>query len=124
MLSEINFFKILKLDKIEIGKIRATIRLNAEHEIFAGHFPENPVTPGVASVQMISEILGFYLKKELFLESASNIKYTAMIKPEITPEPIFEIKFEKINENRLKSTATVFKNEIVFLKFSGIFNSL
>ncbi len=122
MLLSGNFYKISELTEPEPGYIRAKIHLNDKHEIFSGHFPENPVTPGVVSIQMVSEILGFHLKKNFFLSEASNIKFPAMIQPENTPEPVLEIKFEELPENRIKISAKIFTAETIFLKLNGIFN--
>jgi 3-hydroxymyristoyl/3-hydroxydecanoyl-(acyl carrier protein) dehydratase len=38
-------------------RVQATIRLNPDHAIFAGHFPGQPVVPGVCMLQIIKELL-------------------------------------------------------------------
>lgn len=63
-------------------EIKATVKLNAEHEVFKGHFPGNPVMPGVCMIQMIKELIEKAIDKELFLSVASNVKFMAIINPE------------------------------------------
>ncbi|MEJ0079486.1 MAG: hypothetical protein WDM78_00620 [Puia sp.] len=35
----------------------------ADQAIFSGHFPGQPVLPGVCMMEMVAEVLGVYLKK-------------------------------------------------------------
>ena len=47
------------------NKLSAMIRLNPSHEIFKGHFPGNPILPGVCVVQILKEILMYQLNNKL-----------------------------------------------------------
>lgn len=62
--------------------VTATIKLHKEHEVFKGHFPGNPIMPGVCMVQMIKELAEKTIGKELFLSIVSNVKFMAIINPE------------------------------------------
>lgn len=42
--------------------ILTTVLLHADHAIFRGHFPGQPVLPGVCMMEMIAEIAGEYFK--------------------------------------------------------------
>jgi 3-hydroxyacyl-[acyl-carrier-protein] dehydratase len=98
----------------------AHIRLNPEHSIFGGHFPGNPVVPGVCQIEMIREILGKFLGKVLFLGFSDNVKFMNMIDPLQTPEITFEIVFRQ-KERGWDVNARVIKEQQVFLKFKGVF---
>ena len=65
--------------------INATIQLDATHTIFAGHFPGQPVLPGVCMMQMVREVLETALGKRLRLVKAANIKFIALVTPSTTP---------------------------------------
>lgn len=60
----------------------ANIKLNREHKIFEGHFPGNPVMPGVCMIQIIKELTEKAVGKSLFLNTSSNVKFMAIINPE------------------------------------------
>ncbi|MBQ0740088.1 3-hydroxyacyl-ACP dehydratase, partial [Aquimarina celericrescens] len=50
-----DFYKTNTL--ITVGNISTvTITINKNHKIFKGHFPGNPVTPGVCMIQIIKEL--------------------------------------------------------------------
>ena len=70
-----DFYKIISLNEINKGEINASIELNSNHKIFAGHFPKNPVVPGVISIQIIKELFSLHLNQKMFTKSARNIKF-------------------------------------------------
>jgi len=74
-------YSIVTFDK-DGQEIKATVKLNAEHEVFKGHFPGNPIMPGVCMIQMIKELIEKAMEKTLFLSVASNVKFMAIINPE------------------------------------------
>tara|TARA_B110000977_G_C10855571_1_gene407565 strand:- start:378 stop:749 length:372 start_codon:yes stop_codon:yes gene_type:complete len=76
------------LDNLTVVDTKATanIMINKDHIVFKGHFPDNPVMPGVCMMQIIKEITEKIVDKTLFMQSASNIKFMAIINPFVTPE--------------------------------------
>ncbi len=116
-----DFYKVLNISKISDNEIIADININTGHKIFEGHFPGNPVVPGVVSVQIINEILSEYLNKKLMTSKAGNIKFPAMINPEINPKLNVKIIFSQPEENAYKINAQIYFEKTVFLKFKGTF---
>lgn len=99
----------------------AMIRLNEQHPVFEGHFPGNPVVPGVCQIQMIKEILTEVIHRDVSLVKSDNIKFLNIIVPQ--QYPVLEVKLI-INEQKEDSrevTGTISKDDLVFLKFRGIF---
>ena len=115
-----DFYKILKKENLSDGLANWQIELNATHEIFGGHFPGNPITPGVVMIQTIKEIVEELLGKSMFLESADNVKFMAIINPETDPVLDMEIKIEQ-REDKYKVKNIARFGETVALKFSGTF---
>ncbi|MDB2606340.1 3-hydroxyacyl-ACP dehydratase [Zobellia sp.] len=68
--------------KKEDQTVHATVKLNAAHDVFKGHFPGNPVMPGVCMIQIIKELTEHATGKTLFLSVAVNVKFMAIINPE------------------------------------------
>ena len=69
-----DFFKINSLD-FNGNELISNISLDSEHAIFEGHFPGNPVTPGVVQMQIVKEILEVYFEKKLQLETMGRCKF-------------------------------------------------
>ena len=76
-----NLYKIQSFNYNE-GQLESEIFINKDHEIFKGHFPDNPVMPGVCMIQIIKELTEKALNKKLFMEKSTNIKFMALINPE------------------------------------------
>lgn len=95
-----------------------TIRLNAEHFIYAAHFPGEPITPGVCIMQIAQELLEEHLGESLMLECVKNIKFLRIITP--TETPVVSYKLHKISceEGCVKAQVTVSSNEEIFAKLS------
>ena len=68
------------------------IYINSEHDIFKGHFPGNPVMPGVCMMQIIKEISQTITGQKLFMEKCSNVKFLALINPETNPKLTVDLK--------------------------------
>jgi len=73
---------VIKDYEYDKDTVSSTIQLNKEHPIFKGHFPGNPVMPGVCMIQIIKELTEKATGKQLFLKVSSNIKFMAIINPE------------------------------------------
>ncbi len=88
-----NFYTInnKKVDADHINYIYE-INVNNKHDIFNGHFPDNPVMPGVCMMQIIKEITEFIVGRKLFMEKCSNVKFLALINPDTNPILILELK--------------------------------
>ena len=118
-----DFYNVQLVDKISDQKYIATILLNAKHEVFKGHFPGNPVTPGVCMMQIIKEftqeITGFSLQ----LKSSNNVKFMALINPEETPELKLELEIVP-NEDEVKVKNTTSFGETVALKLSNTYKKI
>lgn len=48
-----DFYTLEQLTETGANKHEATIDINPAHEVFKGHFPDNPVMPGVCMMQII-----------------------------------------------------------------------
>lgn len=116
-----NFYTITSY-KVENDELEAVVMLNKDHEVFSGHFPGNPVTPGVCMIQMIKELTEKKLEKELFLSSTKNVKFMAIVNPEETPELKIQLQFSEGDEINVKGSVAF--NSTTAMKFGGIFKQI
>ncbi|MFL9844650.1 3-hydroxyacyl-ACP dehydratase [Flavobacterium rhizosphaerae] len=113
-----DFYKLKSLDKTAEGKYTACITINAAHDVFKGHFPGNPVTPGVCMMQIIKELTQQVANTPLTMKSASNVKFMALINPEVTPELKLELEIAGLDGEEIKVKNTTCFNDTVALKLS------
>ncbi|MDO6758603.1 3-hydroxyacyl-ACP dehydratase [Tamlana sp. 2_MG-2023] len=98
----------------------AKITINKEHAIFKGHFPGNPVTPGVCMMQIIKELTEQVVGKKLFMQSSSNIKFMAIINPEKTPNLEIQLDISETETGYKVKNTTRFEDTVA-LKLSSNF---
>lgn len=75
------FFTITEKSQDDNGLWNYRIKLNADHEIFKGHFPGKPISPGVCNIQMIKECTEDVLGYKLTLGKLKQCKFTQLIIP-------------------------------------------
>lgn len=82
------------------------IKINKDHQIYNGHFPNRPVTPGVILMQLFKEDAERQLNFSLQLKKANNMKFMAVVDPNVDNELLLEYQFEHNNQEiRLKGIA-------------------
>lgn len=75
-----NFYSVVKTEKCE-NEVVTEILINKSHEIYNGHFPGRPVTPGVILMQLFQEEAERQTNCALVLKSANNVKFTSVVDP-------------------------------------------
>lgn len=115
----LNDFFTIDEKTVSDTEIKAQLHINAGHRIFEGHFPNQPVVPGVCMMQMIKEILEHILVKETNLVQATDMKFLAIINPQEKNLIQASIKYVASESGKISIQATLYKDELVHFKFKG-----
>lgn len=59
----------------------AQVTTDQQSPWFAGHFPDDPILPGIAQIDMVTETIGKVLHREVTLQSITRIKFKKIIRP-------------------------------------------
>ncbi|WP_395093362.1 3-hydroxyacyl-ACP dehydratase [Vaginella massiliensis] len=113
-----DFYTTIDTNEIAENRFVVTLALNAAHPIFRGHFPNNPVTPGVCMMQIIKESTEKILQQPLQLIKLSNVKFMAIINPEKNPKLFLELSISN-EEDQVKVKNVTKFDQTVALKFFG-----
>lgn len=116
-----NFYQVQKIENTETNKYNAFIRLNKDHDIFKGHFPDNPVTPGVCMVQIIKDLASTAKKANLSLVSSNNIKFMAVINPVTSPDLKLTLDLKDNEDGTISVKNVTYFDDTVALKMSAIY---
>ena len=114
-----NFFTIDELSTTENG-LQAIIQFNPEDEIFKGHFPNQPVVPGVCMVQIVKEFMSSVLAAELLFSKGHQLKFLQLVVPANGEAIQVNISW-KVEDNSIKTTADFKKEQTAVFKLSGVF---
>lgn len=118
-----DFYSIIAFSSTE-GKVSASISLNNAHTVFQGHFPNNPVTPGVCMMQIIKELAEKWAAGPLILKKARNVKFMAIINPFLHPNILVELDVEEEEDGLLSIKSTTSFEDTTALKFNGVFQKV
>lgn len=116
-----DFYTVIGFEQIAENTCLASLTIHKDHPVFTGHFPGNPVTPGVCMMQIIKELGEKWSGSSLQLTKARNVKFMAIINPEKNENIKVEMLFEKDGEDTLSIKSTTSFEDTVALKFSGTF---
>lgn len=118
-----DFYTVRSLKALDTQKYTAEITLNKHHAIFRGHFPDQPVTPGVCMMQIVKELTEQLLRRPLFMYKSSNVKFMALINPEIHQDLRLEIDISGSDESDYKVKNVTYFEETVALKLACTFKT-
>jgi 3-hydroxyacyl-[acyl-carrier-protein] dehydratase len=94
------------------------VAINPHHGVFAGHFPQQAVVPGVFSLQMLKECLEMLIGSRLQYTELINCKFSQAILP--SEGQILNLQFDYIVENENVSLkAAVKENDSVKLSLKA-----
>ncbi|MEG2101883.1 3-hydroxyacyl-ACP dehydratase [Flavobacterium sp. FlaQc-28] len=119
-----DFYKVLSEEKTGDAKYNIRILVNANHEVFKGHFPGNPIMPGVCMIQIIKELTESITKSSLMIQTLTNVKFMALINPETNPELRLELDITVTEDDLVKVKNTTYFNDTVALKLSNAYKKL
>lgn len=118
-----DFYTIKSIDKNQDTNYSVVILVNEKHEVFQGHFPGNPIMPGVCMMQIIKELTEKITGTSLVMQSLSNVKFMALINPFETPELRLELSVVA-EEDKVKVKNTTYFGDTVALKLGSVYNKL
>lgn len=113
-----SIYKVISLDSSD-QNINACISFNKDHMVFEGHFPGNPIVPGVVQIQIIKDLVEKFLGEKVFLNTTKSIKYLNVIRPDELNKVLFEIGVEYGHKNNLLLKCVVKTDTQIYMKYSG-----
>lgn len=116
-----DLYKVEQLNKLSEKDYKVYVRLNKNSEVFKGHFPGNPVMPGVCMMQMIKELTERILDCKLFMTQSSNVKFMALINPEVTPLLMLSLEITTTEQDVIKVKNQTMLEDTVALKLSNTY---
>lgn len=117
---------LFRIDNVSChgDSVQATVRLNSDHDVFKGHFPGNPILPGVFIIQITKELVESRTGTKLLMSKADTIKYLSFINPGINNPVEFDISINDSVEKTVKFCSTVSSGTNVFCRLKGEFTRL
>ncbi|WP_010232058.1 hydroxymyristoyl-ACP dehydratase [Gillisia marina] len=117
-----DFYSVISSTELE-GEFITEVKINKDHELYNGHFPDRPVTPGVILMQLFKEEAERRSNKKLQLATAANVKFMAVVDPNVCEKILLQssIFFE---DGLVKLKGIAKQNDSISLKISATYRSV
>ncbi|MEO7313056.1 MAG: 3-hydroxyacyl-ACP dehydratase [Chitinophagaceae bacterium] len=115
-----NFFTINNVTTVAF-EVKAELVIDATHKIFEGHFPGQPVVPGVCMMQIVKEVLEQVTGQNTNLSNAQEMKFLAVINPQIHNTIQLSLKYSVGENSAFNVSAMLFTEGFTHFKFKGVF---
>jgi len=100
-----------------------SMQLNPEAPLFKGHFPGQPVLPGVVMVGAVKKAMEALTQHALMLETSSAIKFLDAIIPGKQEDLRLIINYMQ-NENGYQTDAQILAGDKAVFKLKGTYKSI
>lgn len=123
---ENHYFRILSADCSATDAAAATmeatyrVELLADCDVYRGHFPHEPVSPGVCNIGMIQECAGHMAGRRLRIATIKQCRLTAVASPQACPQ--LDVTLSAVSSDAgWDVTATLSDGEKTYMTFKGTF---
>ena len=113
-----DFFTIQELSQTA-DSAKAMIAIDPAHAIFTGHFPGQPVVPGVCMMQIVKEIVETVTGKRTNMGTVQEMKFLALIDPLKNNLIHVEVMCTTDNTDSIQVSATMAGAGVLHFKFKG-----
>lgn len=112
------YYTIICREKQDEQTYMFRFTLNPEADVYRGHFPGNPIAPGVCSLQMIKECLQSVLSRDILrLSSIKQCRFSRLLRPSDKERQLLI----KLMDNNWM-TAELMEDEQVCMKIKAQYN--
>lgn len=118
MLLKDKYFKI-ESQSADGASARFHVRLMPDCDVYRGHFPGNPVSPGVCNIEMIKECFLMLLDEKPRIRTIDRCRLTAVASPVVSPELDIDMSWIR-GDDGWHLTATLKDATKQYMDFKGL----
>ncbi len=96
------------------------VDLNEKCAVYQGHFPEEPIAPGVCNIQLIKECAEIAIQQKLQLQVLQRCRFLKLIIPQENKSFMIKINVG-FSEEKCMVFAQVIAEQEIYLDLKGIF---
>ena len=118
MLLKDKFFAVLHEEKISANEAVYLCELKSDCDVYQGHFPGKPVSPGVCNIEMIRECAELLTGENLLIQTIKQCRLTAIATPTVCPEVDVTVNVS-VNDDACVVLATIADASQTYMEFKG-----
>lgn len=118
MLLKDKFYKVVNTNTDD-NNGTFTLSILPDCDVYEGHFPGDPVCPGVCNIETIKECAMMLLNKELRIKTIKLCRLTALASPAICPEVKVSINATNNGDGTYLIIASIADDKQQYMSFKG-----
>ena len=63
------------------SKIVASVATDGNSPWFSGHFPDNPILPGIAQLKIVADLISNSAEGKVYLTGVTRVKFRKIVRP-------------------------------------------
>ncbi|ELR71313.1 hypothetical protein C900_02928 [Fulvivirga imtechensis AK7] len=103
------------------GEYFVAVQLNESHPVFEGHFPGQPVLPGVCLLEMLKDMVNEVKNGTYRMHESSMIKYLQMVNPKENSTLAFQFTLSPAESGFRVTASSTLADGATNFKFKGSF---
>lgn len=118
MLLENKFYQVLSVQTASANEAVYEVELCADCEVYEGHFPGRPVSPGVCNIEMIKECACLLTGQDLRITTIKQCRLTAIASPQVCPRVQVWVSLSPV-ESGYALLARISDVQTTYMEFKG-----
>lgn len=74
-------YVVLAVHRLETDEMTAKVTTDSNSPWFSGHFPGDPILPGIAQLEMVAEVISSLRQEKLIIGGLNRVKFRKLIRP-------------------------------------------
>lgn len=116
---ENSYFKVLNRCSDGDQSMTFHVALLPDCDVYRGHFPGNPVCPGVYNMKMIRECAEMMLGKSLHQPAVSQCRFVSLMTPAQCQEVDIKIEILAASDDAFTVKATISDSNNIYMEYKG-----
>ena len=112
------FYKVTKEEKNDTGATY-TVAILPDCNVYDGHFPGNPVCPGVCNMELILECAMMLTGRDLRIKAIKQCRLTAIATPTVCPEVVITVNATAKEDGTYLIVANIADDKQSYMDFKG-----
>jgi len=124
MLLKDKFFTVLHEEKVTANDAVYLCELKPDCDVYNGHFPGKPVSPGVCNIEMIRECTEMLVGRDLKIDTIKQCRLTAVASPSVCPKVDVKVSVAQIEgTDNYNVIASISDAERPYMELKGTFKA-
>lgn len=122
MLLKDKFFTVLHEERLSANEAIFLCELKADCDVYRGHFPGKPVSPGVCNIEMIRECAEMLVGEDLQIDTIKQCRLTAVASPSVCPKVDVSVTVARLEGTRNYNVVAMIRDaEQSYMELKGTF---